>query len=276
MSVRFRRKALNIHGVASPGNAILELPVIYRYHFVGLRYTESAVDVTQANMEAAITNIKCITNGVTQRERTARELIDANATNGIPFTAGRLGIYFSEPWRRNAVHEDALAWGMRDVESFTIQLAIAAGRTAPALVAYYKADGVQEDLARIVKWVRRSYTPGGTGLFTISDLTKLETYLRIYLSETAAASISDVHVKADGQTVIDVSDAENQEYLKDQSFVNIADNFPIIFDDTQRASDGYRMRKRNGSPTGEFLLELQIAIANQIDVISEILGNPFK
>jgi len=279
----FRRTVpiANIAGVAAGQKATIDIPLGRRYHTILLSYSEGGVPAVQATMDAAITGIKVILNSRTVREYTAAELRVLNAVNGAPFAfqAGVLPIFFAEPWRRTQQGEDLLAWPVYPelgINSFQIEVAIAAGRVGPALTAKAVIDQVdpkQVPFGPIISTRRRVVTPGAAGTFTLLDMPKdLGNYRALQCFETAVNDISGVKATVDQLIAYDRTDAENTALLNIGGYVPQASMFHVIFDEDRRWADGLPMQKADGKLVAEFTLEFDMAVANPFTIIAEILG----
>ena len=163
---------------------------------------------------------------------------------------------------------------MANISTFQVEVDLGSGANGPALSAIMTTDAAQGPLERIVKWHRRTISAAGAGVVTYSDFPKRDTYLRMHMSETAAADVTDVDISVDNFTVMDVTDTQNQHTLADQGFTPIADNFSVVFDHTQRIADGLPMVKLNGRRVSDFRVDINHANTNNVVVTSETLGNP--
>tara|TARA_R110002074_G_scaffold67298_1_gene158510 strand:- start:4787 stop:5647 length:861 start_codon:yes stop_codon:yes gene_type:complete len=276
----------NIAGVGAGQTTTIDLPTNRRYHALYLEYRESGVMVTKANMEAAILNIRISLNSRVQREYSAAELNVMNAVNGARwvYQNGIIAIFFSEPWRRSAGGEDALAWSLagNGVNSFQIEIEVAAGRVSPsfvgrAIVDYAKMpDGKAFlPLGPIVTTRRRTITVSGTGSRSLIDFPReLGNYNRLHAFEDTAGDIASLRVNVNSTIVFDRSDALNIAILSNGGFVPQTALFHAVFDDDQRVGDGLPMRLVDGSLVSELSLEYDMAVASNFVVISELIGAP--
>ncbi|MFN4231358.1 major capsid protein P2 [Parvibaculum sp.] len=279
----FRRTVpvANINGVGAGQVATIDLPLDRRYHSLMLRYSESGTPANQATMDAAITRIRVIINSRTQREYSAAELRVLNAVNGAPyaFQAGFLPIYFSEPWRRTPGGEDALAWPVYQalgIQSFQVEVTIAAGRVSPALSAKAVIDQVDPSkvpFGPIVTTRRRVVDVGATGPKTLLDMPKnLGDYRALHAFEDTANDISGLRVTVDQLIAFDRTDAENTAFLNQGGYVPQTAVFHAIFDEDRRFGDGLPMIRGDKSMVSEFTLEFDMAAANPFTLIAEMLG----
>ena len=126
--MRRHEPARSFNAVGAGQTATLNLPPDGIYHKLMLHYAEGGTAADAATVTAAIDEARLIVNGKVQRRFTGEDLLAINAYHGKAYTDGYLPIFFSEPWRRTVQGEDALAWGMGDVETFQLEVDIAAGR----------------------------------------------------------------------------------------------------------------------------------------------------
>lgn len=278
----------NIVGVGAGQVATIDLPTDRRYHSIYLTYTESGVLVTKANMEAAITKIRILLNSRVQREYSAAELNVINAVNGSrwSYQNGIIPIFFSEPWRRTPGGEDLLAWALagNGIDSFQIEITIAAGRVSPALsgraiIDYARQTDAQGraagylPLAPIVTTRRRSIGVSATGTRTLIDMPRnLGDYLRLHCFETAANDISSLRVTVDQLIAFDRNAALNNAILTNSGLVPQTALFHAIYDDNQRITDGLPMRRADGSTVAELQLDFDMAVANDFTLLAELVG----
>lgn len=278
----------NITGVGAGQVATVDLPTDRRYHALYFEYTESGTKVTQANMEAAITDIKLLLNSRVQRQYSAAELNVINAVNGSRwnFQAGMIPIFFSEPWRRTPGGEDLLAWALKGngIDSFQVEITIAAGRVSPALsgraiIDYAMATDAQGravgnlPLAPIVTTRRRAIGVSATGDRSLIDMPRnLGDYLRLHAFETADGDISQLRVTVDQLIAYDRTADYNNAILINDGFQTQTALFHAIFDDDQRPTDGLPMTRADGTPVAELQLDFTMAVANDFTLLAEMIG----
>ena len=124
--MRYFKPLPSFAAVAAGQTATLDVPARGTYYSLMLTYTTDTVGgATQANMETEITEIRLKINGKIQRRFSAEELFDHSTYKGQTITAGKLQIYFAEPWRQTVQGEEALAWPMGDVDTFQVEVDIA-------------------------------------------------------------------------------------------------------------------------------------------------------
>ena len=265
----------SFQAVAAGQTATLELPVgSLVYHELLLIYgTSTGGGPTEANMEAEVTEVRIKLDGKVQRVFSAAQLFDLNRVNGITVAAGFLPIFFGEPWRRSADGEDALAWGTQDISTFTVEVDIAAGATAPTLDARIVVDRVRRPLGPIVKWRRFTVPVSAVGIVNVTTLPKQDAYYRLHAFSTL---IDDVEVNIDQLEVFKMDDAHMRELYTEMGLAVPAALTSIIFDPTQRVGDALAMVTRlpNGQSqaVSEFRVDYNMNTATSFPLITEVLG----
>ena len=272
-----------IKGVGAGQVATVEIPTEYRHHQLLIRYTENGVDVTEANMKAALTQLELRLNGKAQRQYSAAELITINTRRGFAFQNGVLPIFFAEPDTRTPGGEDALAWATEgNVSTFTMQVTIAAGRVSPKLEVSAIVDNARDGNGRllplgpIVKTRKFNTGISTVGVKTLTnDIPReLGDIRAIHLFETAANDISSVIVKLDQVIAFERDRVLNDAVQKQLGFTPDAAVFHLDFMEHGRPQDPLPMRRPNGNLVGEFRMDIDMAVANDFSMLVEYIGQP--
>lgn len=261
----------SFNGVAAGQTATLDLPVgPVVYHGVRLLYgTSTGGGANQTNMEAEISQVRLKINGKAQRTFTSEELFDINALHNIAFQTGLLPIYFSEPWRRSSQGEDSLAWGTADIDTFQVEVDIAAGATSPTLEARVMIDRLRRPMGPIVKWKRFTQPVSATGIVSNTTLPKSDDYYSIYCW---SANISDVEIKKDQEEVFKLTAGQIDDLLSNHDFTPVSGLVPIKFDFTKRVADSLKMRHPTGERVGELRVDFNMSSAASFTFLTETLG----
>lgn len=273
---RRNTKIPSFNSVGAGQVATVDMNVGPRYHNIKIFYKKNA---TKATIISHIEMINIKVNGKVIRGIKPAELFKMLEENGVPFKAGIIPIYFSEPWRRNVVSEDVLAWATAiGVSSFQIEIVLAAGATAPTLHGYAQTDNVVGALRDIIKYRRQSVPVGTAGVLTINTLSKRvdEIYHRIHCFENADGDIADVVIKQDGYEVFNNDIATNNANLADQGIISQDKLFSVMFDATQRYDDGLVMfhgTKENPKPIQSWELEFNMVNSDPFTMITEVRGS---
>jgi hypothetical protein len=264
-------KTQNFNGVGAGQTASLTLPPQGIYRKLVLVYTESGSAVNETNMKAAITQIRLKVNGKTQQVYSATQLIALNALHGKSFTAGRLPIYFAQPWRRQAMGEDLFRWGMADVSSFQVEVDIASGRTSPGLFALSYWQQGDEPMGTIVKVRRFNLPVTATGENTWNPPI-IDAYSAIH---AISSNIDAVRVIVDNveRRNADVSDLH--DLLDDQNLTAQSGWTHIVFDASRLFEDVLAMNKV-GQPdvkVQDFRVVFDMSSATGFDILTETVGS---
>lgn len=262
----------SFNSVAAGQTATVSVPTGPRYHVIFLKYKSNA---NQATIEADLNRLRVKIDGKSQRVATLEQLNKINALNGYSFKPGLIPIFFSEPWRRNVVAEDALAWGTSDVSSFQIEVDIKKGVVAPTLEAFAVIDEVKAQLQNIIKWRSQNISINQTGKNTVSTLPRIrgDIYQRMHCFEQAGGDIAGIEVNLDRKEVYTQTDQENDAVLAMRKMTPQDDVFHVIFDETQRIEDGLPLKTDKGE-IQDFSVEWTMAVANSFTLLTEVRGAP--
>lgn len=257
--------------VAAGQTATLDIPARGTYYSLMLSYTTSTSGgATQANMETEITEIRLKINGKIQRRFSAEELFDINTYKGQTITAGKLQIYFAEPWRQTVQGEEALAWPMGDVDTFQIEVDIANNSSQTcSLSASAQWNKNEAPMGPIVKWRKFTVPVSATGITNVTTFPKADAYMAIH---GHSANISDVEVTVDGEEVFDATLAEAQELQKNYGNSPVSGWFHIDYAYTNRVSDALPMRATDGKAVAEYRVDFNMSSAASFTAITETLG----
>jgi hypothetical protein len=281
MSVRRTVPITNIVNVAAGQTATIDLPTERRYHALFLEYRESGALVNQATMETAIESIVVKLDGRAQREFTAAELNVLNALRGLPFQAGLIPIWFSDPTVRTPAGEDSLAWALEgNKQTFQVEVKIAAGRTAPTLTGYSEVDNMRGPngsllpLGAIVKTRKFQVGVSATGIRTLtSDIpTTLGDIRALHFFEDTADDISNVLVQVDQVTAFERTRTINDSVLTQLGYTVDAAVYHVLFDETRRVQDRLPMTRSNGQRIAELRVDATMAAARDFTLLAEYIG----
>ncbi|WP_299394630.1 major capsid protein P2 [Pelagibius sp.] len=265
----------NSFNAVAPGQkATLELAVgDLVYYDLLIQYgTSTAGGPTRANMEAEITQVAIKINGKVQRVFSAAQLFAIQEVNGIQVADGFLPIFFAEPWRRSVAGEEVLAWGMSDVDTFTVEIDIAPGATNPTLEARATINRVARPLGPIVKWRRFSVDASAVGIRNLTTLPKLDAYFRMH---AFTANIGNVEVTVDQREHWNLADAQARTIYANNGLTVPASITSVIFDYTQQVSNALPMVSGEGAAAkavSEFRVDFDITVAGAFTLLTETLG----
>jgi hypothetical protein len=260
-------------GNVGPGlTATLDLPTGRRYFAVGLKYKTNAI---QSVIETDVTEIRVVVNGKVQWRLSAADLNVLNAVrNRFAFRAGLIPLFFAQARRRTWEGEEGLAWGTIGVQTFRIEVDIAAGATAPTLSATADIDDVPAPLGPIVKIYKETFNAAGAQTLNITTLPKRDAYAAIH---ARSALVTAMKATVDSLEIAEVNAAENGDYLARRDIVVPANNFSLVFDQSDQVTDALPMQRAvNGQlvPVNEFRLDVTASGAGSIPLLIERVGSP--
>lgn len=200
---------------ADPCTVIVECPVGPRYHTIllGLAYTGGTNTAYAAC--ASINQLRVKVGGRIQREMTGQQLYDMNTLNGVDYggygtpnsVAGTgnngaiIPIHFAEPWRKNPVDQDSLAWATAGWPSMQLEIELA-DRAAGEFVAHAVIDGFQpKNEAMIMKVIRTASAAGTVYDFNGIDRRDWLSQISIYPASGTNAAVVSATFKKDNVIV---------------------------------------------------------------------------
>lgn len=262
-------KTNSINAVGAGQTATLDLSTGLRYNKITLNYERGGAAATQAQMISDIEEVRIKVDGKVQRIFSAAQLFDYNSIDGYSVTSGFLDIYFAEPHRRSANGEDALAWGTANVQTFQMEIDIAAGAVSPVLSASMEVDDANTNMGPIVKWRRRNVSVSGAGLISVTDFDKLNAYYSILAYST---DINAIALKLDQNEKVDATVAELNNLYSAHGVAPPAGTTLLAFDYDGRVSSALALKDSTGRMVSEFLLQFDMAAATSFTTISKLLG----
>jgi hypothetical protein len=213
-----------ITGVASAGQALVNLPVNQRYHRIILNTTSGATVVDDVN--DVIDSIKLIVNGVAVRDIAPADIIRLAQAQGYLPRLGELPILFTEPFGPN-VNEppDVTSWDLFGQSSFQLQIGLKTV-TTPGITGIMEFDymrnlrptsqGPQPFLQPVA---HHSFSqPIVTGRNDINTLPYNFPIRRLWLRGSTADNISQVEVYQDGNKVFEATKGQLRDAYRPYGF----------------------------------------------------------
>jgi hypothetical protein len=278
-------------GVAGGQTASIALPVGgITYHKLQLAYfCTNAGNGNQANLEAHITEMRLKINGKIQRRFSAKDIDVINAVFNRPFqtsgTSAIVEMYFSKPWQRTPNQEDALAWGMADASSFSLEVDIAAAATGPTLTAHAEVEYISRPTGVIEQWLKFNQPIGATGQNINNTLPKIpgQAYSEIHAMQVNNTDITDVQVTVDNVIRYQCTQTDSNVLLHGEGWTPQTSGgagggaMSILFDRTGRVSDALAISytsggKLTGANVQDFRVMFDMNAANSFNFITVILG----
>lgn len=280
MTFTFRlQKEQSFNGVGAGQTAVLSLKTQGTYRTLWLKYgTGTTGGPTQANMEAEILQIRLKLNGQVQRTFSARELFDLfESYRGRSVVDGYLRIPFGEPWLVTPAGEEAGNWGMGGISSFTVEVDIAAGATAPTLQALANWSPITTNIGNIVRWER--FTPQAAQAGDVDFVPVRRGAVIGQHFDMANVTLNTALVLWDQEErLIDASKADIDEALKEHDFVPQSDWLHVDFRGMSARFSQFVEFIREGAngarPVADFRTRVNAAAAGNIRVIQETWASP--
>ena len=270
MTTPIIERSRSFNAVAAGQTATIDLPTTRIYRGLRLLYgTGTAGGPTRANMEAEVTEIRIKVNGKVQRRFSAAQLFAINAYHGKAVEDGILPIFFAEPWRRTVQGEDGLAWGMADVDTFQVEVDIAAGATNPTLDA--DAITLEGNLAMgpITKWRQFVVPVSAVGIVNVSTLPKTDAYFTIHC---VSANITSVKVLVDRKEIVNAGAAVLQSLADDQGFAWQTGYFHLDFSNSRRVTNVLQMTVPGAGRVSDYQIDFDMAVAANFTMLTEVVG----
>lgn len=262
----------SFNSVAAGQNATLKVDTNRVYHDIQITHLRSGVAATVAQMISDIELVRVLIDGKVQREIKPAELFSILAERDLPVLDGILHIPFAWPHARQTQGEDVMAWGTQDVESFEIEVKLAAGAVAPSLSARALVEpaGVNRALGTIEKWQRFTVPVSAIGITPWSpNIEPLEPYYEILCF---SANINSAQAKVDSKEVLGGTKAQLEALYKSRHLVPQSGVFSLAWDGRNRVSDALPMKYSDGSKVRDFLIEFDMAAATSFTAITRRVG----
>lgn len=234
------RKLGSIAGVANGALLTADIPNRGTHYGVFLRgRTSAGVLLTAAELKADIGLITLRIKGEPKVEATATELLMLQKHYGDADVASNVdGVVPVFLYPRNLAtwqEKRALAWGMRDVSSFTIEIALAASLAQLASLELFTLSSDEErNLGTHVMIRRFGLNYASTGDHEVTSLlkdTRDIAYKSLFVNKPGSSTITGVSVKVDGFLVYDnVPEELNKVLIEDGKQKAQSGYYPIAFD----------------------------------------------
>ncbi len=265
--------------VGAGQTATVDLNANGTYDALFLHYqTGTAGGATKVNVEAEVQEIRLKVNGKVQRRFSATELNIINSSKGSRYATihgdasdvAVLPCFFAEPWRRASQGEDALAWGMADVDNFQLEIDIASGAVSPVLAVQSLWAPDKRTMGPIVKWKKYSVGVTTTGVREVTTFNKSDAYYALHCSTD---DIDKIVVKLDQEIMFERTHRENGLLLAGYGGVQQSGWFNCRFDFDSRVTSVLGMTRADKvTPVSEFRVDFDMGAATSFNVISETLG----
>lgn len=180
-------KLPNPSAVGAGQTATLSIPVGLTYFGLDVVMTNNGADVTDWSI---ITELRLSLNGRVKVSASGAFLATLADYYGWSRAAGILPIRFARDYLRTAIQENYLAWGTADLDSFTLEIEIAATAVAPT-VNIYAARGIGTPLGQHVEINSHAFEIASAGEREFSDFPRVQGGMLALHLDTAAVDAVD-------------------------------------------------------------------------------------
>ncbi len=271
----------DFNGVGPNKKATLQVPAVGTYEAIYLRFP---VD-TSGNMKELAKRITLKIDGNVQRvydDDIFKALQHLNyGDNNAYYEENSFGdffevpIHFSEPWLRTALGEDALAWGMADVSTFTVE--IEGGSDLVDVKASAEWRPIDRPLGMIRKIKEFIVPSAGVGKVSVQNLPRTDIYTKLILfrnNNNQQFGNGTVKVEVDGTTQYEFASAwDTKAWLKRHGLFFNSNDLYLPFDIHRRAGQGLSMMRADGKAVQRFSFEFAAPEAGNYRLVAETLGN---
>ncbi|MFA5422444.1 MAG: major capsid protein P2 [Phycisphaerae bacterium] len=209
-------KLQNAGGVGNSGRIVEALPTSGIFYDLMLVCRDAGgVLLTEAEIEADVTNIRLRLNGELKIETTAAVLFDIfrywNAWAGSYTIAGQIPIQFTRPHALTALERLAMAWGMQGVSGWAIEIDLAAvlAKLATIEIFAHVQDGVLP-LGKHICIQKNERIFGSTGVHQVTDLDRNNSDRSVLVEHIGVGSgtIGSVTAKINQQDMVQDNDTD--------------------------------------------------------------------
>ncbi len=225
MGLRLINSITGIQGVNPGGVGSIDIPCNCRLH--DLRFfctsTVGGVPNTLTPLVDFLESQEIIVNGVTMRNIVPADIENVSARNALPLNVGEIVNYFTEPWRKGLLADEATSWDLLGQRQCTIKFNLTDSVVAPAIVGMQTFDfqqnlrpappgytgptiqrngkGMLPFLAPI-KQLSQSYNVAA-GPNTITTLAIDYPIQRLYIFPDTADTLQHIEIYADGVKIVE-------------------------------------------------------------------------
>ncbi len=270
------KKLGGMRGIAAGAVTTAEIPAKGTHYEIYLyAKTAGGVALTRAQIIADIGDIILRVNGVQKLELSATQLLDIQKLYGDAEVAGNVDgvipIFLYPRQLPSWVEKSVFAYGMADVQSFTIDVKITGVAQLSTLELWVATTDEVRPMGQHLMWRRFPQNFPTTGLNEISSLLKDDptmAYKALHVSFTAGA-IQDASVKVDGVLIHDQIPPNLNQVINEASARKFqAAYYTFAFD---KVNDLNGMLKMNNVKDFRQQINWITAAPNNYNIIAEIV-----
>lgn len=268
---RIETRMPDAEGVAPGQTATFKLPIGRRFHRLAMQYS----GVTLAQMP----EIRVLLNGKVVQRYSAEERDKMNQGDKLAAAAGILVLPFDRNKLKTRDGEEMTSINTgsfddqgRGINSFHIEVDIAAAATAPALKLWAtQSEALPGGAGTVMHINKRPYTVSGAGEFQISDMVKggvtSMAINRVYFKPSANV-ITRLEIERDTRTIFERDAATNERLLAEAGTRSVISGWFTV----DKTEAGYGGDPINLVGVNDFRYIGVADGAMTVDVITEYLG----
>lgn len=262
-------KLPSLSRVAAGSTAVLECPVGQTYHRIIFDVTAgAALDATDIGKITIYLDGKPV---VTYKN--LQQLIDINGyynrgADTVSATAAQFVIHFNRAEMMDAVQRRLPGWGTQDVQTFHIEMEIAAGAPADiAITAHAKIDPIPQPLGVFIKVHQFAYSSSVAGEVEIDKLPRGAWYGAIHLFK---ADITKVVLTGDQVEIVNATKAVLE---RDQKESEIFRRVPMTAKATSIdfLTEGDLQQCINSKSLQDWRIKATLGSVGSVDIVTETL-----
>lgn len=193
----------DFQNIAAGSKALCRPALGQTYLWMEFYHTIATVAATKAQLQAQVSNMRVVVDGVVKFELTGTDAIylaEYYRANCVAAT-GIIPIFFARPWMEDLRNQDAPAYGLAGVDSFAIEITLAGGAAINAIQGFgYTTDN--EGLGDHIVTVRLNRNNASSGLETINDIPTDPNWSLYAMHIVTAVVINLIEVLGDGSRII--------------------------------------------------------------------------
>lgn len=194
----------DFQNITANARAICRPALGQTYLMMMFYFTIAGAAATKAQIQAQVTNIRVVVDGITKFELSGTDAVyiaeyyrPGIVGTGCVGNTGVVPIFFARPWMEALQNQDAPAYGLAGVDSFTVEINLGAGATINGIAGFcYTTEN--EGLGEHIVTTRLGRSFGSASLETINDLPLDPDWSLYALHFATSTVINQIEILADG------------------------------------------------------------------------------
>lgn len=198
----------DFQNIAANAKAICRPALGQTYLMMLFYFTIAGAAATKAQIQAQVSNIRVVVDGITKFELPGTDAIyiaeyyrPGVVGTGCVGNTGILPIFFARPWMEALQNQDAPAYGLAGIDSFTVEITLAVAATINGIAGFcYTTEN--EGLGEHIVTTKLGRSFGSASLETINDLPLDPDWTLYALHFQTATVINQIEILADGARAV--------------------------------------------------------------------------